>query len=34
MIQIASLTYDTGRDLAQSTGFSKLSFRTGNGADE
>ena len=30
----ASLTYDTGRDQAQSTSFCKIGFRTGNGADE
>ena len=28
------LTYDTGRDQAQSTSFCKIGFRTGNGADE
>ena len=30
----AGLTYDTGRDQAQSTSFCKIGFRTGNGADE
>jgi hypothetical protein len=30
----AALGYDTGNDLAQSTGFQSLSYELGNGADE